>query len=218
MGLAQRDVDERWQFYEQMAGVTRVTRTPAPAAGAAAACRPAGEAEPAARIAGGHSMSVDLRTRYLGLELQNPLVVSASPLTGQLDSLNRLEEAGAAAVVLPSLFEEQIEHEEMATHNLMLADAELSREAHAYFPEMENYNTGPDHYLRLIAEAKQARHHPGHRQPERRTRRAAGPATRAASRRPAPTPWSSTSTSWPPTRDDTRAAVEAALPRPGRSR
>ena len=60
-------------------------------------------------------MSVDLRTRYLGLELQHPIVASASPLTGSLDSLKRLQAAGVAAVVLPSLFEEQIEHEEMAT-------------------------------------------------------------------------------------------------------
>ena len=71
-------------------------------------------------------MSVDLRTRYLGLELKHPIVAAASPLTGSLDSLKRLEAAGAAAVVLPSLFEEQLEHEEMARHNLMMHGAELS--------------------------------------------------------------------------------------------
>ena len=59
-------------------------------------------------------MSVNLRTRYLGLELRNPIVASASPLTGTVESLKRLEDAGVAAVVLPSLFEEQIEHDEMA--------------------------------------------------------------------------------------------------------
>jgi len=101
-------------------------------------------------------MSADLRSRYLGLELRNPIVAAASPLTGSLDSLKRLEDAGVAAVVLPSLFEEQIEHEEMATHNLMLAGAELSPEAHGFFPEMQNYNTGPDNYLKLIGEAKKA--------------------------------------------------------------
>ena len=58
-------------------------------------------------------MSVALSTKYLGLDLKNPLVASACPLTGRLDTLMQLEEAGAAAVVLPSLFEEQIEHDEV---------------------------------------------------------------------------------------------------------
>jgi dihydroorotate dehydrogenase (fumarate) len=101
-------------------------------------------------------MSVDLRTRYLGLELKHPIVASASPLTSSIDSLKRLEDAGAAAVVLPSLFEEQIDHDEMAAHNLMMYGAELSPEAHGFFPEMQNYRTGPDQYLKLIADAKQA--------------------------------------------------------------
>src|SRR5690348_14953318 len=60
---------------------------------------------------GARSMNVDLATTYLGLALKNPLVVAACPLTGNLDSLRRLEDAGAAAVVLPSLFEEQVAHE-----------------------------------------------------------------------------------------------------------
>ncbi|MBK8104805.1 MAG: dihydroorotate dehydrogenase-like protein [Betaproteobacteria bacterium] len=101
-------------------------------------------------------MSVDLSTRYLGLPLKHPIVASASPLTGSIDSLRRLQDAGVAAVVLPSLFEEQIEHEEMATHNLMMYGAELSPEAHGFFPEMQNYPTGPDRYLKLIGEAKHA--------------------------------------------------------------
>jgi dihydroorotate dehydrogenase (fumarate) len=101
-------------------------------------------------------MSADLRSRYLGLELRNPIVAAASPMTSSLDNLKRLEDAGIAAVVLPSLFEEQIEHEEMATHNLMLSGAELSPEARGFFPEMQNYNTGPDQYLKLIAEAKRS--------------------------------------------------------------
>ena len=101
-------------------------------------------------------MSVDLRSRYLGIELKNPIVAAASPLTGSIDSLKRLEDAGAAAVVLPSLFEEQIEHDEMASHNLMLTGAELSPEARGFFPEMQHYNTGPDNYLKLIGDAKKA--------------------------------------------------------------
>jgi dihydroorotate dehydrogenase (fumarate) len=101
-------------------------------------------------------MSVDLRTRYLGLELRNPIVASASPLTASVESLKRLDDAGVGAVVLPSLFEEQIEHEEMATHNLMLYGAELSPEARGFFPEMQQYDTGADKYLKLIDEAKKA--------------------------------------------------------------
>ncbi len=101
-------------------------------------------------------MSVDLRTRYLGLELAHPIVAAASPLTASIDSLKRLQDAGVAAVVLPSLFEEQIEHDEMATHNLMLYGAELSPEARGFFPEMQNTSTGPEKYLELIGGAKKA--------------------------------------------------------------
>jgi len=101
-------------------------------------------------------MSVDLRSRYLGLDLKNPIVAAASPMTGSLDRLKRLEEAGVAAVVLPSLFEEEIEHQEMATHNLMLAGTELSPEAHGFFPEMQSYETGTDRYLELVEQTKRA--------------------------------------------------------------
>jgi dihydroorotate dehydrogenase (fumarate) len=101
-------------------------------------------------------MSVDLSTRYLGLALKHPIAAAASPLTGSVDSLKRLQDAGVAAVVLPSLFEEQIEHEEMATHNLMLSGSELSPEAHGFFPEMQHNPTGPDRYLKLIGDAKKA--------------------------------------------------------------
>ncbi len=101
-------------------------------------------------------MSVDLTSRYLGLALANPVVASASPLTGTIDGLSRLQDAGVGAVVLPSLFEEQIEHEEMATHNLMLYGAELSPEARGFFPEMQAYETGTTKYLKLIGEARRA--------------------------------------------------------------
>jgi dihydroorotate dehydrogenase (fumarate) len=99
-------------------------------------------------------MSADLRSRYLGLELKNPIVAAASPMTSSIEGLKRLEDAGVAAVVLPSLFEEQIEHDELAAHNLMLSGTEISAEASGFFPEMQNYNTGPDKYLKLISEAK----------------------------------------------------------------
>jgi dihydroorotate dehydrogenase (fumarate) len=101
-------------------------------------------------------MTVDMRTDYLGLELANPIVAAASPLTGTIESLRALESAGVGAVVLRSLFEEQIEHEEMAAHDLFLHGAEISAEVDGFFPELEDYNTGPDAYLGLISGAKKA--------------------------------------------------------------
>ena len=101
-------------------------------------------------------MTPDLRTRYLSLELTNPIVASASPLTGDLDTLAALEEAGAAAVVLPSLFEEQIEHEEVSLHETLELGAHSFGEALTYFPEMDDYNTGPGRYVEHVAAAKQA--------------------------------------------------------------
>lgn len=99
-------------------------------------------------------MSVDLTSRYLGLELGNPLVAAASPLTSTLTGLRELEEAGASAVVLNSLFEEQIEHEEFQAHDLHHYGSEISPELSGFFPELEDYNTGPDAYLRHIEAAK----------------------------------------------------------------
>jgi len=100
-------------------------------------------------------MSVDLSTTYLGLKLKNPLVASAGPLTGDLDSLKRLEDAGAAAAVLPSLFEEQIEHDEAEINRLYEYGAESFAESLSYFPEVEDYNTGTSDYLHRIETAKQ---------------------------------------------------------------
>lgn len=100
-------------------------------------------------------MSVDLRTSYMGLELAQPVVPSASPLTGDQDGLRRLADAGASAVVLPSLFEEQIEHEEMEVARLLDFGAESFGEAtFGYFPEMNDYATGPGTYLDMVTRAK----------------------------------------------------------------
>ncbi len=97
----------------------------------------------------------DLSTDYLGMTLAHPVMPSASPVTGDLDSLHELVEAGAPAVVLPSLFEEQIEHEAMAVHFGLEFGAEAFAEAPAgYFPELDDYNTGPDQYLDLVRAAK----------------------------------------------------------------
>ena len=92
-------------------------------------------------------MSIDLSTRYLGMDLKNPLVVSACPLTGEIETLRQLEEAGAAAAVLPSLFEEQIEHLDAEIGRLYSYRVESSPESLSYFPEMGQYNTGPDRYM-----------------------------------------------------------------------
>ena len=101
-------------------------------------------------------MTVDLSSRYLGLDLASPIVASASPLTGDIDSLRALEEAGAAAVVLPSLFEEQLEHDQVELHSALEHGAHSFAEALTYLPEMNDYNTGPDAYLEHLAAAKEA--------------------------------------------------------------
>jgi len=99
---------------------------------------------------------MDLTTRYLGLRLRTPLVASSSPLTGTLDGLRRLEDAGVAAVVLPSLFEEQLTHESLAVNDALEAGAGVFAEATDYLPELAHYDVGPDAYLDLIRQAKQA--------------------------------------------------------------
>ncbi len=99
---------------------------------------------------------IDLTTTYLGLELRNPLVVSASPLTEDLDNLRRMEDAGAAAVVMHSLFEEQItlERHELDCH--LSEGAESYAESLTYFPELCAYNLGPEAYVEHIRRAKEA--------------------------------------------------------------
>jgi len=96
----------------------------------------------------------DLRTRYLGLELRSPLVASSSPLTGTLDGLRRLEAAGAGAVVLPSLFEEDLA-EETRQVDALLATGATSAEARAGHPAKAGYGAGPAAYLSLVTQAKQ---------------------------------------------------------------
>lgn len=96
----------------------------------------------------------DLSTRYLGFDLAHPIVPSSSPLTGDIDTLHALVEAGAPAVVLPSLFEEQIELETLAYHFGLEFGAGAHPEAAAgYLPELAEYNTGPHEYLELIRRA-----------------------------------------------------------------
>ena len=98
----------------------------------------------------------DLRTTYLGLELRSPLVASSSPLTNHLDTLRRLEAAGAGAVVLPSLFEEQLAHDELEVERMLATGAESFGEATSFFPEPVAYESTADRHLRLVEEATEA--------------------------------------------------------------
>jgi dihydroorotate dehydrogenase (fumarate) len=96
----------------------------------------------------------DLHTSYLGVPLRSPLVASAGPFTGDLDRLAELEAAGAGAVVLPSLFEEQIEHETAEIDRLFTVHGESFNEATSFFPEIDDYDSALDRYLALIEAAK----------------------------------------------------------------
>jgi dihydroorotate dehydrogenase (fumarate) len=98
----------------------------------------------------------DLATSYLGLRLAHPVVASAGPLSRTLDGIRRLEDAGAAAVVLFSLFEEQIRVENAATEHLIGIGAESFPEALDYFPAIGDYEVGPEPYLELIRRAREA--------------------------------------------------------------
>jgi dihydroorotate dehydrogenase (fumarate) len=97
-----------------------------------------------------------LSTAYLGFELRSPLVASASPLTGRLESARRMEECGAAAVVLPSLFEEEIIHEDSDLVLALEAGSEHFAEALSYFPNLDSYPSTAEYYLSLVHDAKQA--------------------------------------------------------------
>jgi len=99
---------------------------------------------------------MDLTTRYLGLELKNPIVVSPSPLSEQIDSVKRMEDAGAAAVALHSLFEEQITLQSNELDANLVQGENSFAEALTYFPDMGDYKMGPDAYLDHIRRAKEA--------------------------------------------------------------
>ncbi len=99
---------------------------------------------------------MDLSTSYLGLKLKNPLVPSASPLSRTLDGIKRMEDAGAAAIVMYSLFEEQIHHEAAELDHYLSYGTQSFAEALSYFPETGEYNLGPDEYIEHIRKAKEA--------------------------------------------------------------
>jgi dihydroorotate dehydrogenase (fumarate) len=99
---------------------------------------------------------MDLRTNYMGLMLRNPIVASASPFNDDLGNIRALEDAGAAAIVLPSIFAEQIEAEAQRHDELTQVGSLSSPEATGYFPAIDRYKVGPDRYLELIASARHA--------------------------------------------------------------
>jgi dihydroorotate dehydrogenase (fumarate) len=99
---------------------------------------------------------MNLTTKYLGLTLKNPIVASSSPLSHHVDSIRRLEDAGASAVVMYSLFEEQINSDSFNLDYYLSNGVNSYAEALSYFPEMENYNVSPDEYMNLIRRAKEA--------------------------------------------------------------
>ena len=99
---------------------------------------------------------MDLTTRYLGLRLRTPLVVAASPLSEDIDNIKRMEDSGASAVVLYSLFEEQLRQDRFELHQRLEQGTFSSPESLTYFPEQQEYHLGPEQYLEHIIKAKQA--------------------------------------------------------------
>jgi len=99
---------------------------------------------------------MDLSTHYLGLKLRTPLVISASPLSEDIDNIKRMEDAGASAVVLHSLFEEQLRQDRLEMDRNVMRGTESFAEALSYFPETSEYRLGPEEYLRHIWRAKEA--------------------------------------------------------------
>jgi len=96
----------------------------------------------------------ELKTKYLGLEIKNPLVASASSLSKKPSNIKSMEDAGISCVVLYSLFEEEINHESLELHHFLSRGTESFAEALTYFPEFDEYKNGGDRYLELISDAK----------------------------------------------------------------
>ena len=125
-------------------------------------------------------MTVDLRTRYLGLELRSPIVASAAPHNGEPATARRLEAAGVGAIVLPSLFEEEILAEELELNRSLEQGTEHFAEALDYFPAVDTFVGAADRYLARLERVKAERRGAGHRQPQREHRRRLGPPRTAA--------------------------------------
>jgi dihydroorotate dehydrogenase (fumarate) len=98
----------------------------------------------------------DLSTKYLGLQLRSPLLASASPLCESVENIKRLEDQNLAAVVLPSLFEEQLQLESLSIDSDLARGADSFPESAHFLPDLQTYNLGPDGYLELIRHAKES--------------------------------------------------------------
>jgi len=99
---------------------------------------------------------IDLTTTYLGLHLKNPLVASSSPLTQKVETARQLEEAGVAAIVMPSLFEEQVIHESLKLDRDLTRGTDSFAEALTYLPDVGQYSIGPDAYVKSLQKVKSA--------------------------------------------------------------
>jgi dihydroorotate dehydrogenase (fumarate) len=99
---------------------------------------------------------MNLSTNYMGLSLKSPLVVSPSPLCQEIDSIRKMEDSGAAAVVLHSLFEEQITLESQELDRYLTQGTESYAESLSYFPDLGDYRIGPEEYLEHVSQAKDA--------------------------------------------------------------
>lgn len=99
---------------------------------------------------------VDLTTTYLGMKLKNPLVASSSPLTEKVENVKRMEEAGVSAIVMYSLFEEQITHESLELDYFLNQGTESFAESLTYFPNMGKYTLAPDKYIERLERTKKA--------------------------------------------------------------
>ena len=98
----------------------------------------------------------DLTTTYLGLELKNPLVASASPLSKKISTVQKLDQAGVGAIVMYSLFEEQIIHESLELDHYLTHGTESFAEALTYLPDTGTYSMGPEKYLDHLSAVKKA--------------------------------------------------------------
>lgn len=98
---------------------------------------------------------IDLTTTYMGMTLKNPVVASASPISETVEGICRLEDAGAAAVVMYSLFEEQINYQSQILDHYLSYNIESFAEALDYYPDLENYKVGPESYLEILRRAKE---------------------------------------------------------------
>ncbi len=98
----------------------------------------------------------NLTTKYMGLDLRNPIVPSASPLSENIEKIKRMADAGAGAVVMFSLFEEQLKHDEQLESAMLSAGTESFAESLSYFPKVDDYRVGPEQYLEILHHASQA--------------------------------------------------------------